>query len=179
MEEPHGGWSGTVRQPDGREYWRALSELVESDQLGKAAGREFPPGAEALPGGMSRRNFLRLLSASAALAGVGACTRRPAEKILPYVSRPPELTPGIPLHYATSMVLGGYATGLLVESHEGRPTKVEGNPEHPASLGAAGVYEQASVLQLYDPHRARAVRRGNRATTWSDLVRSLAPDQMR
>ena len=110
---------------------------------------------------LTRRDFLKLLGASIALAGLDGCTRIPAEKILPYVTQPPEVTPGVPLHYATSMVLDGYATGLVVESHEGRPTKVEGNPDHPASLGAAGILEQASVLQLYDPDRARAVRYGN------------------
>src|SRR5690349_18340932 len=112
-DEPRGEWSETRLGPRGPEYWRAISELADSPEMSEATGLEFPPGADTLPGGMSRRNFLRLLGASAALAGVGACTRRPAEKILPYASRPPELTPGVPLHYATSMVLGGYATGLL------------------------------------------------------------------
>ena len=178
-EEPRRESSGPVEWKSGREYWRTLSELTETPELREAVRREFPPGADEPPGGMSRRNFLKLLGASAALAGVSACTRQPAEKILPYASRPPELTPGIPLHYATSMLVGGYATGLLVESHEGRPTKVEGNPEHPASLGAAGVYEQASVLQLYDPHRARTARRGNRSASWSDFVHSFTPQEMR
>src|SRR5579872_7022550 len=87
---------------------------------------------------LSRRGFLKALGASLALAGLDGCTRIPAEKILPYVNEPPELTPGVAVHYATSMVLDGYATGLIVEAHEGRPTKIEGNPDHPASLGAAG-----------------------------------------
>jgi hypothetical protein len=97
---------------------------------------------------LTRRTFLKLLGASMALAGLDGCTRIPAEKILPFVSQPPELTPGVALHYATSMVLDGYATGLVVESHEGRPTKIDGNADHPASLGAAGILEQASLLQL-------------------------------
>src|ERR671932_2365454 len=131
-------------------------------------------GADAL----SRRSFVKLLGASIALAGLDGCTRMPAADILPYVDQP-ELTPGVPRYYATAMVLDGFATGLLVESHEGRPTKVEGNPDHPASLEAAGVLEQASVLQLYDPYRAKHVRRGRATASWSDFVRSLAPDQMR
>src|SRR5919197_6710763 len=114
-------------------------------------------GADADP--LARRSFLKLLGASIALAGLDGCSRVPPTNILPYVDQP-ELTPGVPVYYATAMVLDGYATGLLVESHEGRPTKIEGNPDHPASLGAAGVFEQASVLQLYDPHRAKRVRRG-------------------
>ena len=124
---------------------------------------------------LTRRAFLKLLGASIALAGLDGCTRIPGEKILPYVTQPPELTPGSPLHYATSMVLDGYATGLVVESHEGRPTKVEGNPDHPASLGAAGILEQASVLQLYDPDRARAVRHGNAPSTWQAFAAAMAP----
>ena len=154
-------------------YWRSLAELMGTPSLREDAFREFPAGVDEAPGGMSRRTFMKLLGASAALAGLGACTRAPAEKILPYGRETPELTPGIPLHYATSMVIGGYATGLLVESHEGRPTKVEGNPQHPASLGAAGVYEQASVLQLYDPYRARRARQRRTATSWDNIARAL------
>ncbi|HET7549914.1 MAG TPA: TAT-variant-translocated molybdopterin oxidoreductase [Gemmatimonadaceae bacterium] len=154
-------------------YWRSLAELLGAAGLREDALREFPPGVDGPPTGMSRRAFMKLLGASAALAGLGACTRAPEEKILPYGRQTPELTPGIPLHYATSMVVGGYATGLLVESHEGRPTKVEGNPEHPASLGAAGVYEQASVLQLYDPYRARSAREGRTRKRWEDFARAL------
>ncbi len=127
---------------------------------------------------VSRRRFVKLLGASMALAGVGGCTRMPASNILPYAVQP-ELTPGVPQYYATSMVNDGCATGLLVESHEGRPTKIEGNPDHPASLGAAGVLEQASVLQLYDPCRARDVRRNKQRATWNDLATALAPDRLR
>ena len=127
---------------------------------------------------VSRRNFLRLLGASIALAGIDGCTRLPSERILPYVDQP-ELTPGIPLHYATAMVLDGYATGVIVESSDGRPTKIEGNPDHPASLGAAGVFEQASVLQLYDPHRSKRIRRGRSPSTWSEFAREFAPASLR
>src|SRR6476619_6594405 len=128
---------------------------------------------------LTRRDFLKVLGASIALAGLDGCTRMPAEKILPFVSQPPELTPGVPVHYATSMVLDGYATGLVVEAHEGRPTKVEGNPDHPASLGASGILEQASVLQLYDPDRARSVRQGKAASTWQAFAAAMAPARRR
>src|SRR5665647_690598 len=97
---------------------------------------------------------MQLLAASAGLAGVSAlagCMEPPRERILPRVEQPPELTPGVPVDYATSMVLDGFATGLVVRTYEARPTKVEGNPEHPASLGATTAYEQASILDLYDP----------------------------
>ena len=122
---------------------------------------------------------MKLLGASIALAGLDGCTRMPAEKILPYVHQPPESTPGVPLYYATSMVLDGFATGLLGETHEGRPTKMEGNPDHPASLGAAGVLEQASLLQLYDPNRARRVRSGRSASNWEAFRKAFAPAQLR
>jgi molybdopterin-containing oxidoreductase family iron-sulfur binding subunit len=124
---------------------------------------------------LSRRGFLKLLGASMALAGLDGCTRMPGEHILPWVHQPPELTPGTPLHYATSMSLDGFATGLIVEAHDGRPTKIEGNPAHPASLGATGVLEQASLLQLYDPDRARFIRHGGARVTWAQFVADLAP----
>src|SRR5438034_1489307 len=144
---------------DRRESLKAYLDTLQSDEL-------------------SRRNFMKLLGASMALAGLEGCTRLPTERILPYVDQP-DLTPGVSQHYATAMVLDGYATGLLVESHEGRPTKVEGNPDHPASLGAAGIFEQASVLQLYDPHRAKRLRNGRALARWPDFVRQFAPQQLR
>ena len=157
-------------------YWRSLDELLDTPEFRATLAREFPQGAARLEAGMSRRHFVQLLGASLALAGLGACVRRPDEEILPYTDRPPEVTPGEPLWYATSMTVGGYATGLLVESHEGRPTKVEGNPDHPSSLGAAGPWEQASVLQLYDPERLRGVWDGERRASWEALERAvLAP----
>jgi Fe-S-cluster-containing dehydrogenase component len=136
---------------------------------------EFPDSALSAPDAMTRRDFVTLLGATVALAGLGACVREPAEKILPYVHGSPDVIPGAPLHFATSMTLDGYATGLLVTSHGGRPTKIEGNPDHPASLGAAGVFEQASVLQLYDPHRARYVQNGRRRGSWRALSEVLSP----
>ncbi|HTV25956.1 MAG TPA: oxidoreductase, partial [Polyangiaceae bacterium] len=122
---------------------------------------------------LDRRELLRWLGASVALGGLSGCTRSPHEKILPYARRPPEVTPGIATQYATSMLLDGFAMGLLVESHEGRPTKIEGNPEHPASLGATGVYQQASVLDLYDPGRLAAVRRDGQLSSWRDALAAL------
>jgi Fe-S-cluster-containing dehydrogenase component len=122
---------------------------------------------------LDRRGLLQLLGASAALAGLGACTQSPREKILPYARRPREVTPGVATPYATSMVIDGFALGLLAQSHEGRPTKIEGNPEHPASLGATGTYQQASVLDLYDPGRPSSVRRDGALSSWDDVLTSL------
>src|SRR5438874_406183 len=97
---------------------------------------EFASGSAEWPGDLSRRHFLKLMGASIALAGAAGCTRNRPEHILPYVKQPEEIIPGKPLYFATALTLGGFARGVLVETHEGRPTKIEGNPGHPASLGA-------------------------------------------
>src|SRR5262249_41169323 len=117
-----------------------------------------------------RRRFLKLMGASLALAGVTACTRQPKETIMPYVRAPEEIVPGKPLFFATAMPLRGMAQGVLVESHMGRPTKVEGNPEHPASLGATEVLAQASVLTLYDPDRSQTITHLGEISSWGAFV---------
>ncbi|HEX6964287.1 MAG TPA: TAT-variant-translocated molybdopterin oxidoreductase, partial [Gemmatimonadaceae bacterium] len=178
-DEARSRWADILNGRQGRDYWRGVDELLDTPAFRDALEREFPLGAAEHAEGMNRRSFFKLLGASLALAGVGACTSMPEEKILPYVNQPPEITPGIPLHYATSMVLDGYATGLLVESHVGRPTKIEGNPDHPASLGASGVYEQASVLELYDPHRARRMHAPQGSTTWPAFAQMFGPSALR
>jgi molybdopterin-containing oxidoreductase family iron-sulfur binding subunit len=128
---------------------------------------------------LDRRDFLKLAGAGLALAGLDGCSRMPAEHILPYVDNRPELTPGTGQYYATAMMVDGYATGLIVESHEGRPTKIEGNPQHPASLGASAAIHQASVLQLYDPDRAQQTRVGSSRAAWATVAAMLAPSTLR
>src|SRR4051812_43756615 len=141
----------------GRAYWRSLEDLASTPEFEDLLQREFPRQAVGWADDENpvegRRNFLKLMGASMALAGLTACTRQPVEHIMPYIRQPEELIPGRPLFYASATTLGGVAQGVLVESHEGRPTKIEGNPEHPCSLGACDMYSQASVLQLYDPDR--------------------------
>jgi len=142
--------------------------------------REFPQGATewlaAEDGGVSRRRFLQLSSASMALAGLTACTRQPLEQIVPYVKQPEQIVPGRPQFYATSFSMGGYAQGVLAESHEGRPTKIEGNPDHPANPGGGtDLFAQASVLQLYDPDRSTTLTYLDQIRTWTDFKRELAP----
>src|SRR5256712_13988459 len=110
------------------------------------------------------------MGASLALAGLSACTSRPTGTIVPYVRAPEEIVPGKPLFFATAMSLGGFATGLLVESHLGRPTKVEGNPDHPASLGATDAFAQASVLTLYDPDRAQTITETGAIRPWGAFL---------
>jgi molybdopterin-containing oxidoreductase family iron-sulfur binding subunit len=161
-----------------KRVWRGLEELAGTPEYRDFLESEFPHDPRADRQGVSRRNMLKLMGASAALAGLTACTKLPTEKIVPYAQQQPEnFVPGKPLFYATAMPLAGYATGLLVESHMGRPTKVEGNPSHPASLGAANVAAQASVLGLYDPDRAQVVVYRGRIGDWSTFLTSM--DQRR
>ncbi len=110
------------------------------------------------------------MAASLAMAGAAACTKQPKELIVPYVRQPENVIPGEPLFYATAMTTGGYARGLLVESHLNRPTKVEGNPDHPASLGSTLIFEQASVLNLYDPDRSETVLKLGQISTWGNFT---------
>ena len=158
----------------GRDYWRSLDDLAATPEFQDLLEREFPRQAvgwsEDEDPVEGRRNFLKLMGASLALAGMTACTRQPTEHIMPYVRQPEDLIPGRPLFFATAMTLNGVANGVLVESHEGRPTKMEGNPEHPATLGACDPYSQAAVLQLYDPDRSQALSFNGEISSWSDYT---------
>ena len=155
---------------EGRLYWRSLGELADTEQFRDYLHREFPEQASQWNDPKGRREFLKLMSASLALAGVSACTKQPAEKIVPYVRQPEELVPGRPLFFATAIPFGGVATPVLVESHEGHPTKVEGNPQHPASLGGTDTFAQASILTLYDPDRAQTALFRGEYRGWGDFL---------
>jgi len=155
------------------EFWRTLEEQAGDPAFQERLYNEFPSAVEAITDPVQRRTFLKLMGASIALAGVTACTRQPAEKIVPYVRQPEELIPGRPMFFATAMAIGGVATGLLVESHEGRPTKVEGNPLHPSSLGAADVFAQAAILGLYDPDRSKTLTNLGEIRPWSALLGTI------
>ena len=157
----------------GRQYWRSLEELAETREFRDLVHREFPQNATEWLDPVGRRGFLKLMGASLALAGASACTRQPDELIVPYVRQPENLVPGRALFFATAMPLDGAAIGLLAESHEGRPTKIEGNPDHPASLGATDVYAQGSVLQLYDPDRARSITYLGEIRPWPAFVQEM------
>ncbi len=141
----------------GRTYWRSLEEVAGTPDFKEFLHREFPQNASEWLDPVGRRGFLKLMGASMALAGVSACTRQPSEDIVPYVRQPEELIPGKPLFFATAMPFAGSGVGLLVESHEGRPTKIEGNPDHPSSLGATDLFAQAAILGLYDPDRSQVL----------------------
>jgi len=151
-------------------YWRSLDELASTDEFRAFVEDEFPNRTPDWNDPGSRRTFLRLMGASIALAGASACTKQPKERIVPYVRQPEELIPGKPLFYATAMSVAGIATGVLAESHLGRPTKIEGNPEHPASLGATDAIMQASLLTLYDPDRSQTVTLNGHISGWGSFI---------
>jgi Fe-S-cluster-containing dehydrogenase component len=127
---------------------------------------------------VNRREFLSLMAASLALAGVSGCTpaAKLPEKIVPYVHPPEEVLAGKPLYFATAMPFSGYGIGVIVTSHEGRPTKIEGNPRHPASLGRSNVFAQASILSLYDPDRAKSVTHRGAIATLDSFVSGISAD---
>jgi molybdopterin-containing oxidoreductase family iron-sulfur binding subunit len=148
----------------------AGSGTSDADSAFRIPHSEFPDAADPV----TRRRFLALMGASLSLAGLSGCAVRPPPgKIVPYVKQPDGLVPGRPLFFATAMTLDGLATGVLVESHEGRPTKVEGNPQHPSSLGATDAFAQASILQLYDPDRSRSITQFGQPRGWTEAVTAL------
>jgi molybdopterin-containing oxidoreductase family iron-sulfur binding subunit len=167
---------GQISENDAKNrFWRGLGDLVQIE----GSGMSVPAQPEGLPlqrepEAIGRRDILKLMAASAALAGLSACTKLPTEKIVPYAQTSPEqFIPGKPLFYATAMPFGGVGAGLLVESHMGRPTKVEGNPSHPGSLGAADIFAQASVLGLYDPDRSQVAVCNGRIGSWSAFLSAM------
>src|SRR5216683_2955433 len=160
------------RLGDAPEYWRSLEELSRTEEFESMMRDEFPQQALPLDRGVDRRDFVKLMGASMAFAGLAAC-KPPNETIVPYVRQPENLIPGKPLFFATAMTLGGYANGVLAESHMFRPTKIEGNPDHPSTLGASDAFMQASILGLYDPDRSQVVRRLGEISTWSEFIGAL------
>jgi MoCo/4Fe-4S cofactor protein with predicted Tat translocation signal len=161
----------------GLTYWRSLDELARTPEFQEAVQREFPGDDwDRLPPA-TRRQFLKVMGASLAMAGLTAC-RWPREEIVPFAHRPEGRTPGVPEHFATSMELGGVALGMLVTSFDGRPIKAEGNRLHPDSLGALTAIAQADILQLYDPDRSRRLllrESGQQfVKAWSDFEAAAA-----
>ena len=162
-----------LEQQGGPQVWRSLESVAETAEFKDYLHREFPTNASEWLDPVGRRSFLKLMSASMALAGVTACTVQPTELIVPYVRQPEEEIPGRPLFFATAMSLGGVATGVLVESHEGRPTKIEGNPDHPASQGATDLFAQGSVLTLYDPDRSQTITQLGEIRPWNAVIAAV------
>lgn len=150
-------------------YWKSLNELARNEEYKKFVEREFPEDASELTDQVSRRSFLRIMGASVALAGFAAC-RRPAQKIVPFSRMPEDRVLGQPVYYSTARPFQGVLSGLLAESNEGRPTKIEGNEQHPSRLGKTDIFDQASILNLYDPDRSRGIRRNGERSTREEFI---------
>ncbi|HXJ91028.1 MAG TPA: TAT-variant-translocated molybdopterin oxidoreductase [Candidatus Binatia bacterium] len=157
----------------GPQYWRSLEELAGSAAFQEALHREFPKGASEWLDSVSRRGFLKVMGASLGLAGMTGCVKLPLEPIVPYVRQPENVIPGRPQYYATAVTLGGYANPVLVESHLGRPTKIEGNDLHPSSLGGTDIFTQASLLGLYDPDRSQTVTSMGDVRSWQAFLGAI------
>src|SRR6185437_6760004 len=170
----------------GKKYWRSLEELADTPVFRQFVAREFPQQAEGWNDPVERRTFLKLMGASLALAGLSGCVFQPPEKIVPYVKQPEEEVPGKALFFATAAPLFGAATPVLVRSNEGRPTKIEGNPDHPNNRpgdfpaddaardprgsSATDIFAQASILGLYDPDRSQTLTYREDIRTWTSFV---------
>src|SRR3989442_7550961 len=163
-------------------YWRSLEELADSPILEEFVRREFPQHAEEWNDPVERRTFLKLMGASLALAGLSGCVIQPPEKIVPYVKQPEEEVPGRGLYFATAFSLGGIATPLLARSNEGRPTKLEGNPDHPNNRrsepndkgsSATDIFSQASILTLYDPDRSQTPLYRGETRPWTQFMAEI------
>src|SRR5215471_3221261 len=157
----------------GKRYWRSLEELAETEEFKEMLHREIPRHASEWGDGVSRRNFLQLMGASLALAGLSACTKQPEEHIVPYLRQPEEIIPGKPLYFATAMPLGSMTRPVLVKSDMGRPIKVDGNPDHPAGSMGSDVFTQGSILDLYDPDRSQTIVELGEVRTWGNFLAAL------
>jgi MoCo/4Fe-4S cofactor protein with predicted Tat translocation signal len=157
----------------GRDYWRSLEELSETAEFQDFVKHEFPRDVELWMEPMSRRGFVKLMGASLAMAFFSGC-RKPLESIVPYNKAPEDVVPGKPLFFASALPFQGYARGVLVENHMGRPTKIEGNPAHPDSLGSTDIFMQAATLSFYDPDRSQVVTHRGSISTWTDYLESLS-----
>ncbi len=160
-----GASHGSPEPVTGPEYWRSLDQLAETPEFRQWVEREFPEDASAVLDGNSRRTMLKIMAASFGLAGLAACSR-PEYRLAPQARGREDYIPGAPYNYTSVFSLGGHAAGLVVQTYEGRPSKIEGNPDHPDSQGAATALAQASILSVYDPDRSKAVLDGGKESTW-------------
>src|SRR4051794_22682109 len=157
----------------GRDYWRRLQELADSPEFAEIVEREVPRFRAALDG-LDRRRFLQIMAAPMVLAALSGCGQEvDPRQIVPYVEQPPDLVPSVARYYTTAFTNAGYAEGIRLRHTMGRPVKVEGNPLHPASLGAASAPMQASLLTLYDPRRAQTITGGGQVQSWPGFVAAL------
>jgi len=160
-----GASHGTPAPVNAPAYWRSLDQLAETPEFRQWVEREFPEDASAVLDGNSRRTMLKIMAASFGLAGLAACSR-PEYRLAPQARGREDYIPGAPYNYTSVFSLGGHASGLVVQTYEGRPSKIEGNPDHPTSLGAATAMAQASLLGVYDPDRSKTVLDGGKDSSW-------------
>ncbi len=160
------------RSVTGKQYWRSIDELADTPEFRDFVFREFPGAAGDLLSSSDRRSFIKIMGASMALAGMGmaGCRRWPETKLAPYAHRPADRSPGSPVHYATSMDFAGVGAGLLVTSFDGRPIKIEGNPQHPINQGSTTLAMQASILDMYDQDRSRNPVHAGKDAKWEDFA---------
>ncbi|MBA3769141.1 MAG: TAT-variant-translocated molybdopterin oxidoreductase [Blastocatellia bacterium] len=154
----------------GKEYWRSVEEHADTPEFREFIAQEYPHEIEHWDNSLSRRNFVKVMGASLALAGLSGCVIQPPEKIVAGVRSEENYLPGKPKFVATAMTLGGVATGLLAKSYEGRPIKIEGNPDHPGSRGATDIYAQAAILGMYDPDRSQETTYRGVPKTWESFI---------
>ncbi len=158
--------------------WRSIEELARDPVFLARAADEFPGLQEALALPHKRRGVLRLMAAAIAMGGLAGCySGEPSGALIPAVKNPPSIVPGLPNHYATAHMNAGYALGTVVAHQMGRPIKVEGNPNHPSSLGATDVFAQAEVLSFYDPDRAMVVSTGGTPTARQTMLGAIVSQQ--
>ncbi len=153
-------------------YWLSLDQRVSDSS--KSGEFLSPPMGEEKMSTVDRRSFLKIMGASSLMASLAGCTRRPVQKIVPYVSKPEEITPGVPNHYTSADPVSGY--GLLLTTREGRPVKVDGNPDHPLNGKGLDAIGQASIFSLYDPDRLRKPMIGGKEVSWEEFYHKLAPE---
>jgi len=147
-------------------YWKSLKDISTSDDY----DRYLKQSEHHEDNGLSRRNFLSLVAASVALAGLEGC-KKPVQKIIPYVEAEIATVPGIPKHYASTMPFKNNALGIIIENHDERPVRVNGNEKHPSSMGKSNSFSQATTLNMYDPDRSRGVRFNGKKVDWSEYVK--------
>jgi molybdopterin-containing oxidoreductase family iron-sulfur binding subunit len=157
----------------GAQFWQSLEELSGTERFQDFLRREYPEQLEKMISAPERRTVLKLMGASLGLMGLSACTKQPEERIVPYAKNPESTIPGVPLYFATAMPWQRGAIGLLVENHQGRPTKIEGNDQHPSSRGSTDAFAQGSVLELYDPDRSTTILKRGRLQSYDDFLTEL------
>ncbi len=157
----------------GPKYWRSLDQAANAPEFRQWVEREFPSTAAEMLDGNSRRTILKLMAASFGMAGLVACSR-PEIRFAPQARGQEDYVPGQAYNYTTAIVINGQATGLVIKTYDGRPVKVEGNPDHPASQGAATALMQASVLDIYDPDRSKLVMNAQKESNWEAFSAAAA-----